>query len=114
MVDRGCNGVEIVLLICAWKLAFPESVFINRGNHEALAMNNKYAFDDEVTKKYDKEMFALFQDLFCHLPLATVFADEVFIVHGGLAAMDDFTLEDIEKYFLISYFYFYFYFSILF
>jgi serine/threonine-protein phosphatase 5 len=32
MVDRGSMGIEILTLLLAWKLADPDSVFINRGN----------------------------------------------------------------------------------
>jgi serine/threonine-protein phosphatase 5 len=36
IVDRGSMGVEILTLILAWKLADPDSIFINRGNQYAL------------------------------------------------------------------------------
>ena len=32
-VDRGQNGVEVVTLLLALQTEFPESVFLNRGNH---------------------------------------------------------------------------------
>ena len=31
-VDRGSMGVEILLALFAWKLAYPDSIFMNRGN----------------------------------------------------------------------------------
>lgn len=34
VVDRGSHGVECLLLIMIFKIAFPRSVFVNRGNHE--------------------------------------------------------------------------------
>ena len=39
-VDRGAQGCEIVLLLCVMKLVFPDSVHLNRGNHEDDAMNS--------------------------------------------------------------------------
>jgi protein phosphatase len=96
LVDRGPNGVEICLIVFAWMLACPQSVYVNRGNHEALSMNAKYAYDAEVLSKYDESMFDLFQELFCLLPLCTVFAKQVFVCHGGLPAVPGAKLGDIE------------------
>jgi serine/threonine-protein phosphatase 5 len=31
-VDRGSQGIEILLTIFAWKIACPDSIFMNRGN----------------------------------------------------------------------------------
>ena len=44
IADRGDNAVEILLLLCAYKLVWPESVYINRGNHEARDMNEMFGF----------------------------------------------------------------------
>lgn len=37
-VDRGQNGVEVLTLLLALQTAFPESVFLNRGNHGIVYM----------------------------------------------------------------------------
>src|SRR3989338_3941206 len=84
LVDRGAYGVEVCFVVFAFALALPRHVWINRGNHEALSMNLKYAFDLEVLSKYDNATFLLFQDVFCALPLASVIARQIFVAHGGL------------------------------
>lgn len=79
------------------KLAFPNSVFLNRGNHEARKINEKYDFEAECTKKYDAAMFELFQDTFCYLPLAAVINEIVLVLHGGLFKKDSIGLKDIKN-----------------
>lgn len=62
--------------------AFPNNVFLNRGNHEARRMNEKYKFEDQIRQRYDSEIFELIQDTFKLLPLAATIEDKVFILHG--------------------------------
>ena len=33
-VDRGPKSLEVVITLFAWQQCFPQSVFLNRGNHE--------------------------------------------------------------------------------
>ena len=41
-VDRGSHGVEVVLILLAFKLVYPESVWMNRGNHECRGRGSSY------------------------------------------------------------------------
>ncbi|KAG8458103.1 hypothetical protein KFE25_012763 [Diacronema lutheri] len=93
IADRGPMACEIVLLLLTYKLAVPDSIFINRGNHENSDINERPAkngggFAAEVRSKYDRETFHLFQTFFCALPLATVLGDECVVVHGGLCRLN--------------------------
>ena len=54
-VDRGSWSCEVILLIFAMKMRFPQAVFMNRGNHEMLEANMIYGFAGEVGSKYDLE-----------------------------------------------------------
>eukprot|EP00471_Norrisiella_sphaerica_P006851 CAMPEP_0184483034 /NCGR_PEP_ID=MMETSP0113_2-20130426/4646_1 /TAXON_ID=91329 /ORGANISM="Norrisiella sphaerica, Strain BC52" /LENGTH=839 /DNA_ID=CAMNT_0026863163 /DNA_START=285 /DNA_END=2804 /DNA_ORIENTATION=+ len=95
-VDRGKNSCEVVLTLFAFKVLYPESVFLNRGNHEATDINEEMGFCAECTRKYNRDMWNRFSDAFKFLPLATVIEDTVFVVHGGLC-WEDISLEDIKK-----------------
>lgn len=95
-VDRGPSGTEVALLLFCYKLLYPKAVHLNRGNHEAESLNERYNFMDEVRMKYGKKVFHLFQDVFCLLPLCTVVNNEIFTVHGGLFSANDVTLDDLE------------------
>jgi len=93
-VDRGKNSCEVVLILFALKILYPESVFLNRGNHEATDINEEMGFCAECTRKYNRDMWKRFSDAFQHLPLASVVQDEIFVVHGGLC-WEDITMKDI-------------------
>ncbi|KAJ2818000.1 Palmitoyl-protein thioesterase 1 [Coemansia erecta] len=86
-VDRGSFSVEVIMLFLALKLLYPDSFFLNRGNHESVNMNQLYGFEGEVKAKYPvqgKRMFDLFQEVFEALPIAHLIGEQIFVVHGGL------------------------------
>jgi len=83
-VDRGSFSLEVILILYAWKLLYPRHLNLSRGNHETKNMNKLYGFEGEVTKKYDEELYQLFCESFCLLPLCHCINSQVFVVHGGL------------------------------
>ncbi|ANB13553.1 Ppt1p [Sugiyamaella lignohabitans] len=98
-VDRGSWSCEIALTLYAYKILYPSSFFINRGNHETDSMNKVYGFEGECKHKYVSEsVFKLFSESFSLLPLATLVSDQYFVVHGGLFSDDNVTLDDIRKF----------------
>ncbi|KAL0207819.1 hypothetical protein P9112_010406 [Eukaryota sp. TZLM1-RC] len=88
-VDRGRFSVQTFCSLLALALAFPDSVYLNRGNHEEESTASVYGFFDEISAKYVfSEALALQRDctrLFKSLPIATVVKGYFFIVHGGLS-----------------------------
>mmetsp|Transcript_16975 Transcript_16975/g.32134 ORF Transcript_16975/g.32134 Transcript_16975/m.32134 type:complete len:514 (+) Transcript_16975:137-1678(+) len=95
-VDRGSFSVEVILTFLLFKMACPECIHLHRGNHETKNMNRIYGFEGEVKAKYDDKIFELFLEVFCHLPLATVIEDKVFVTHGGIP-VQPVTLDEIKK-----------------
>ena len=86
-VDRGPYGCEVLLLIFALLCTFPESVNVNRGNHEDFKTNREYGFQEEVHAKYDDKADELLSDMiksYKAMPLATVIDDKTLVLHGGL------------------------------
>lgn len=98
-VDRGSWSTEIALLLYAYKILYPSSLFINRGNHESDDMNKMYGFEGECKAKYKSDkVFGLFSESFSALPLATLIAKQYLVLHGGLFSDDSVSLHDIRKY----------------
>jgi len=50
-VDRGHKCLEIMCLLLALKVKYPDRVFLIRGNHECHAMNEMYGFYHEINDR---------------------------------------------------------------
>ena len=95
-VDRGIFSIEIVLLLYAIKICFPDTVHMLRGNHESRQMTTFFNFRTEVLYKYDLEVFDLIMDSFDCLPLTCIVNKKFLAVHGGISP-DLVDLSDIES-----------------
>ncbi|KFW79688.1 Serine/threonine-protein phosphatase with EF-hands 1, partial [Manacus vitellinus] len=87
-VDRGKNSLEILIILFAFFLIYPNNISLNRGNHEDYLMNLRYGFTKEVSSKYKEhstQILYLLQDVFSWLPLATIIDNKVLILHGGIS-----------------------------
>ena len=97
LVDHGEHGLEVLLLLLAFKLLHPGSVHINRGCHEDGNANRFFGFSEEVRKKCGgPQVFALFNALFACLPVASVVDRAVLVVHGGLSRHAGVLLEHLR------------------
>jgi serine/threonine-protein phosphatase 5 len=104
-VDRGSQGLEIVLTLFSWKIADPESIFLNRGNQflsfithsETDVMNAPYGFERECREKQSFEIFRLFSKVFEFLPVGHIINKSVLVVHGGLFRDQTVTIDSLQK-----------------
>lgn len=96
-VDRGSFSVEVIVTLIAWKLLYPNHLFMSRGNHESKNLNKLYGFEGEVKSKYDEQLYELFSSMFCSIPLCHVINKKVFVVHGGLFSKDNVSLDDLRN-----------------
>lgn len=86
-VDRGQHQVEVVGLLLALKVAHPEVVWLNRGNHEDAVMNDKYGFRkacSEALGPRGEEIYVAIQFVFGWLPLGSLIGNRILVVHGGV------------------------------
>nr|XP_033805625.1 serine/threonine-protein phosphatase with EF-hands 1 [Geotrypetes seraphini] len=100
-VDRGQNSMEILVILFAFLLVYPNNLHLNRGNHEDHIINLRYGFTKEVMLKYKSHgpiILKLLQDIYSWLPLATIIDSKVLVLHGGIADTTDLDLlSSIER-----------------
>lgn len=96
-VDRGSFSVECIFTLFGFKLLFPNHFYLSRGNHESYNMNQMYGFSGEVVSKYTATMSNMFTQVYNWLPLCHCLNKRVLVMHGGLFAQDNVTLDDLRK-----------------
>ena len=95
-VDRGKNSVETMGLLLAYKIKYPNNVFLLRGNHESEIINHVYGFYDECRRRYNLKVYKLFSDCFNWLPISAIVDDKILCMHGGISP-DLTSLDRIRK-----------------
>ncbi|MHA1615838.1 MAG: metallophosphoesterase [Candidatus Njordarchaeales archaeon] len=87
-VDRGYYSLEILEHLIQLKLEKPNNVFLLRGNHETMLVNEYYGFRSEVLRKFGKdgeEIYIKCNEVFAKMPLAVLVNDgEILALHGGI------------------------------
>jgi serine/threonine-protein phosphatase PP1 catalytic subunit len=84
-VDRAKQSIEVITLALCYKIKYPESFFLLRGNHECASLNRIYGFYDECKRRYSVKLWRIFADCFNCMPVAGVVADKILCMHGGLS-----------------------------
>ncbi|SAM04486.1 hypothetical protein [Absidia glauca] len=104
-IDRGQQSLETFLLLLCYKIKYPETFFLLRGNHESqnvsrgkfslllLRLEDQpshfflkvYGFYDECKRRLSVKSWRVFMDVCNTLPIAAIVADKIFCVHGGLS-----------------------------
>ena len=92
-VDRGNYSLEVILVLYALKISFPNEVFLLRGNHECKLMTVTHNFRTDCLDRYDQEVYAMFIDSFNNLPISCIINGKYLAVHGGLSPQVESILE---------------------
>lgn len=86
-VDKGAWGMEVFLVLLAWKVLMPHRVYLLRGNHESRYCTARYGFKKELRTKFGdqgEDVYNRCLQCFKELPLASVIGGCVYTTHGGL------------------------------
>lgn len=84
-VDRGQNSLEVIVLLYALKILYPNNICLLRGNHEAQLPSEPDGFYCECCKKANTSIYEEFIKSFDYLPLAAIVNKSIFCVHGGIS-----------------------------
>lgn len=84
-VDRGKQSLEVICLLFGYKVKYPTTFFLLRGNHECQAITRIYGFFDECKRRYNVKLWRHFLDVFNCLPVAAVIENQIFCCHGGIS-----------------------------
>lgn len=98
-VDRGSFSCEVIFTLLAFKIAYPDKVYLLRGNHECSSVAGHFGFKQECKRKYGINVYYRALLVFQTMPLAAVVSTafgDIFACHGGLSPKL-LTLEDIDN-----------------
>ncbi|OHT00650.1 Ser/Thr protein phosphatase [Tritrichomonas foetus] len=85
-VDRGEYSVEVIILLLAMVVIYPNYITLLRGNHEYEVVNSTYGFKEQVYALYGNTgLYESFNQTFSYMPVAALIDDTTFCVHGGLS-----------------------------
>ncbi|CAD6191607.1 unnamed protein product [Caenorhabditis auriculariae] len=92
-VDRGTFSLDVVVLLFALQLRYPERITLLRGNHESRAVNKQYGFYNEVMRRYSEHIYEICQLPFYTMPLTAIVNKRIMCMHGGISE----TLHDFKQ-----------------
>jgi len=84
-VNRGRQSCEVICLLFALKVRYPQQVIILRGNHECQAITRIYGFFDEVKRRYKIGLWQAFYSCFNYMPLVALVDEKIMCMHGGIS-----------------------------
>jgi diadenosine tetraphosphatase ApaH/serine/threonine PP2A family protein phosphatase len=100
--DRGLYSLEVILLLFALKIKYPDFIYLIRGHHEDKTINEKYGLGDECHERLLDEIqnplsiFSNINKAFDYLPFGVLVDDNILLIHGGIGSSIN-TLDDIES-----------------
>ncbi len=100
--DRGNQSLEVILLLFALKVKYPDFIYLIRGHHEDKAINEFYGLGKECTEKLkediknEESVFNKINQVFDLLPFGVLVDNTILCIHGGIGASIK-SLDDISN-----------------
>ena len=85
ILGPGPQSFETLMILLCFKLKYPNSVYIIRGQNEVESINLPYFFAQIQQQFDDEEIFYLFNSLFNYFPLAAILGSQIFCVSSGIS-----------------------------
>ncbi|GAW82424.1 protein phosphatase containing kelch-like domains [Plasmodium gonderi] len=101
-VDRGSNSLEVICLLFALKCKYPKQIHLIRGNHEDMAINSLYGFQEECKRRLKEDIndksscWLQINQVFEWLPIGAIVEEKILCVHGGIGKTIH-TISDISQ-----------------
>ena len=100
--DRGFYSLEVVFLLFALKVKYPNFIYLIRGHHEDKNVNEIYGLGQECKDRLNDEInkensiFNLINKAFEYLPFGVLIDGGTLLVHGGIGISIE-NLDDINN-----------------
>lgn len=87
-IDQGQFSLEVITLLFALTVTYPDNFYLLRGNHEFKEVNEQYGFKSEIISEYGRknDICDRFNKAFSYMPLAAVVGNSNICIHGGLSS----------------------------
>jgi hypothetical protein len=99
VADRGKADIKNIELLLSLKKHHPENVFLLRGNHEEMQLNQYFGLLGSCLKSFDydrgQEIFEQLNGLFERWPGMVVTGNGIVAVHGGLPILSMNSLKEL-------------------
>lgn len=95
-VDKGKYSIEVICLLLAYKIKYPDMIYLLRGNHECERISKTNGFYDECIRRYNIKAWKNVINCFHCLPVAAIVGERIFCCHGGLSPDLD-SMEQIKN-----------------
>lgn len=83
--DRGVYSLEVLFLLFALKVKYPDNIILLRGHHEDETVNKKLGLYEECESRLnDITIYSYLNAVFDILPLACVIDNKILCLHGGI------------------------------
>ena len=100
--DRGYHSLEVIFLLFALKIKYPQFIYLIRGHHEDKNINIKYGLGQECMDRLsddvrdENSIFSNINKVFDLLPFGVLVDNNILMVHGGIGSSIN-SLDDIES-----------------
>ncbi|KAL2793102.1 putative serine/threonine protein phosphatase PP1 [Aspergillus keveii] len=84
-VSKGRNSLETILLLLCYKIKYPQTFFLLRGNHECASITRMSLFYSECKYRCKVNVWRTFRTVKNSFPIAATVSGKFFCVHGGLS-----------------------------